>query len=288
MKNIGKRVAALWISAALVISCAACGKGGRKETDTSPAETTDAVKEGQEDTGTVSVIPFDDSDDEAADEVTATTTTTTQKSTTTTTQKTTTTKKKTTTTAAKTSQEPKDSDFVRVRDYLPETAVELMYATDQNFTGEVIYDFSEAWLRYGTVRKLQKAQKRLTKQGYRIKIWDAFRPVSAQFKLWEICPDPKYVANPNKGFSSHSRGNTVDITLVDSDGGELPMPTGFDDFTPLADRDYADVTDQTALANVTLLEQTMKACGFKPYAGEWWHFSDSDVYDVAKDFEPNN
>ena len=289
MKNIGKRVAALWISAALVISCAACGKGDRKKTNTSPTETTDTVRDGQEADNTVSVIPFDDSDEE--DTVTTTMppkTTATQKTTATKKETTATVKATTTTTAAKTSQEPKDSDFVRVRDYLPETAVELMYATDKNFTGEVIYDFSEAWLRYGTVRKLQKAQKRLTKQGYRIKIWDAFRPVSAQFKLWEICPDPKYVANPNKGFSSHSRGNTVDITLVDSDGAELPMPTGFDDFTPLADRDYSDVTDQTALANVTLLEQTMKACGFKPYAGEWWHFSDNDVYDVAKDFEPKD
>ena len=62
-----------------------------------------------------------------------------------------------------------------------------------------------------------------------LKIWDAFRPTYAQFVLWDICPDSIYVANPNEGFSSHSRGNTVDITIVDVNGDELVMPTAFDD-----------------------------------------------------------
>lgn len=255
--------AALALAAALLFSLAACGQTKNPDTDATSGESIG---------DSVSVVPFEEGggDTPATTEAVSVTTTTTA----------------TTTVAAP--QEPMDSDFVRVRDYLPETEVELMYATDRNFTGEVIYDFSEAWLRYGTVKKLQKAQSRFAEQGYHIKIWDAFRPVSAQFKLWEICPDPIYVSNPNKGFSSHSRGNTVDITLADADGVELLMPTGFDNFTPLADRDYSDVADQTALANVTLLEQTMKSCGFKPYSGEWWHFSDNDTYEVAENFEPKD
>ena len=189
-------------------------------------------------------------------------------------------------TAAKAAQKHGKSDFVRVREYIPDIEVELVYATDGNFTGKVIYDFSDAWLRYGTVKKLAAAQETLKKQGFQLKIWDAFRPVSAQYKLWKICPDARYVANPNKGFSSHSRGNTVDVTLVDTDGNNVAMPTGFDDFSRLADRNYADVKGKNAVSNAKLLERTMKDCGFVPYSGEWWHFSDSVQYSVAKDFTP--
>ncbi|MCD7756150.1 MAG: M15 family metallopeptidase [Firmicutes bacterium] len=181
--------------------------------------------------------------------------------------------------------EPADSDFVRVQDYLPEITVELRYATENNFTGQIIYEFTDAWLRYGTVKKLMDVQAELAKSGLSLKIWDAFRPTQAQYKLWEVFPDPTYVANPINGFSSHSRGNTVDVTLVDSTGAELTMPTGFDDFTALADRDYSDCPPDAA-ANAQFLEQVMKECGFIPYSGEWWHFSDEDSYPVEEDFYP--
>ena len=181
--------------------------------------------------------------------------------------------------------EPENEAFVRVRDYIPEITVDLRYATADNFTGQVIYTFSDAYLRYGTVKKLAAAQETLVEQGYGLKIWDAFRPVSAQFVLWDICPDGRYVANPNKGFSSHSRGNTVDLTLVTSDGEDVPMPTGFDDFSAKADRDYSDVEEEAAI-NALLLEETMIEAGFKPYSGEWWHFSDTDPYEVEENFTP--
>ena len=184
-------------------------------------------------------------------------------------------------------EEPPDTDFVRVADYIPEIAVDLRYATEDNFTGQVIYGFSDAWLRYGTVKKLSAAQETLAEQGYGLKLWDAFRPPAAQFVMWEICPDSTYVADPNKGFSSHSRGNTVDLTLVDAEGEELVMPTGFDDFSAKADRDYSDV-DPEAAVNALLLEEAMTGAGFQPYFGEWWHFSDTDAYDVEEDFLPEN
>lgn len=179
-----------------------------------------------------------------------------------------------------------DTDLVRVKDYILDVDVELLYATERNFTGKVIYSFDEAWLRYGTVKKLKKAQKLAKKEGYSLKIWDAFRPVSAQFDLWNEFPHPKYVSDPNKGFSAHSRGNTVDVTLVDDEGWELEMPSGFDSFSRLADRDYSDVKNRKAVVNAELLENIMKECGFKPYAGEWWHFTDSEKYDVEMDFLP--
>lgn len=172
-----------------------------------------------------------------------------------------------------------DEEFVRVADYIPLIYTELKYATEDNFTGSVIYDFTEAYLRYGTVKKLASAQETLSGQGYSLLIWDAYRPRSAQFALWEVCPDPVYVANPVTGNSSHSRGNTVDVTLVAEEGGAVEMPTGFDDFSPLADRDYSDVPD-AARENALLLESVMTQAGFEPYWGEWWHYSDSVKYDV--------
>ena len=181
--------------------------------------------------------------------------------------------------------EPADDAFVPVLDYIPDMIVDLRYATEDNFTGERIYPFRDAYLRYSTVRKLLMAQELLASEGLGLKLWDAFRPVSAQFALWEVCPDLRYVADPRTGNSSHSRGNTVDITLVDAAGQELTMPTSFDDFSTLADRDYTDCSEEAA-KNALLLQSVMEEVGFKGYFGEWWHFSDADTYPVEEHFEP--
>lgn len=182
--------------------------------------------------------------------------------------------------------EPESDDaFVRVLDYIPTAFQELMYGTEANFTGQVIYNFEDAYLRWGTVKKLMLVSCDLEELGLYIKIWDGFRPVSAQFKLWEVCPNPTYVANPTTGYSSHSRGNTIDLTLVDENGRELTMPTGFDDFSVKANRDYSDCTDEEA-NNAQLLEILMEKHGFSGYFGEWWHFSDTTSYPVEREFEP--
>lgn len=182
--------------------------------------------------------------------------------------------------------EPESDDvFVRVLDYIPTAQQELRYATENNFTGQVIYPFEDAYLRYGTVRKLKLVSEDLAELGLYIKIWDGFRPVSAQFTLWEVYPDPTYVANPNKGFSSHSRGNTIDLTLVDENGLEIEMPTGFDDFSAKADRNYSDC-EEIAANNSRLLESLMEKHGFTGYYGEWWHYSDTTSYQVDHVFEP--
>ena len=182
--------------------------------------------------------------------------------------------------------EPAPEDFVRVLDYIPDMYQELRYAADRNFTGQVIYDFSDAYLRYGTVKKLAAVCNDLAELGLSLKIWDGFRPVSAQFKLWEVCPDPTFVANPEKGFSSHSRGNTVDVTLVDRDGDALEVPSEFDDFSAKANRDFSDCTE-TAAAHAQLLEVLMEKHGFYGYFDEWWHFYDNDQYPVEETFSPS-
>lgn len=181
--------------------------------------------------------------------------------------------------------EPEDEDFVRVKTYIPDICVDLRYSTVNNFTNEQIYEFTDAYLRYGTVKKLILVQEELKQNGFHLKIWDGFRPPSAQFRLWDVCPDPAYVSDPNNGFSSHSCGNTVDITLVYADGTELTMPTGFDEFSELADRDYSDCSEEAA-TNALLLEQIMIKHGFRPYSGEWWHFTDTQSYPVDQVFEP--
>lgn len=181
--------------------------------------------------------------------------------------------------------EHKDSDLVKIRDYIPDALVDLRYATADNFTGKVIYDFSEPYLRYGTVKKLMAVREDLRQLELNMKIWDGFRPFSAQIKMWEVFPDDTYVADPTIGASNHNRGCAIDLTLVDKEGRELEMPSEFDDFTTQADRDYSDCTE-IAAQHAQLLEILMEKHGFKGYYGEWWHFNDTVKYEVEKEFQP--
>jgi hypothetical protein len=184
-----------------------------------------------------------------------------------------------------TEKEPEDDEYVIVKKYIPDIYVELRYATENNFTGVKIYDFTEAYLRYGTVKKLAQVQKELKQQGYSLKIWDAYRPFEAQQKLWEVYPDPNYVANPANGMRRHNLGGTVDITMVAADGSIIPMPSEFDDFSLKADRNYSDIDNEEAVNNVMILQNAMENNGFTGYQGEWWDYSDTDEYE-AVNFEP--
>lgn len=181
--------------------------------------------------------------------------------------------------------DPQITDFVNVTWYIPDIYIELKYAGNDNFTQETIYNFQDAYLRYGTVLKLMNVCEELEHYGLYLKIWDAFRPASAQFVLWDTYPDPNFVANPNRGFSAHTRGNTLDVTLVDGQGNELLMPSEFDDFSSAADRDFTDCSED-ARQNVQILQSVMEQNGFKGYWGEWWHFTDQYQYDVEKVFDP--
>lgn len=182
--------------------------------------------------------------------------------------------------------EPEDDDFVRILDYVPQARQALPYATADNFTGQVIYQFKDAYLRYGTIKKLAAVAQELEKQGLGLLIWDGYRPVYAQAELFEACPDPTYVSPPGVGNQNHCRGRAVDLTLVNLETGEeLEMPTGFDDFTAYADRDYSDVS-KTAAANARILEEVMTKHGFKGYSKEWWHYNDTDSYPIEEQFDP--
>ena len=178
-------------------------------------------------------------------------------------------------------KEPQNEELVKIKDYIPDIIIDLKYATNDNFTKQIIYENNEAFLRYGTIKKLIKVQNELNKKGYTLVIWDAYRSVENQFKLWNAYPDANYVSNPNTGYSSHSKGNTVDITIKKSNGNSVEMPSEFDNFTKLADRDYSDISN-TAKENILLLESIMYSNGFKGYQKEWWHYTDSTDYEIIK------
>lgn len=131
---------------------------------------------------------------------------------------------------------PKTTDFVDIQQIIPSVDLDIKYATTDNFTHTKLYQNPKALLRHGTAAKLKKVADEVEKKGYYLKIWDAYRSHEAQFTMWKLVPDTRYVANPYKVYSNHSRGSAVDLTLIDSQGNELPMPTGYDDFTVAAAR----------------------------------------------------
>lgn len=122
--------------------------------------------------------------------------------------------------------------------------LDIRYSTADNFTKEVLYDNSICLLRKGTVDKLFEANKKLSELGYCIKIWDAFRPVDAQRKMWSLVPDERFVADSDKGKINHCKGSSVDVTLCDLNGNEIKMPTEFDHLGEESFRDYYSNLDE--------------------------------------------
>lgn len=148
---------------------------------------------------------------------------------------------------------------------------DMKYATDDNFLKAVVYDCAECYLRENAVKALVQAQADFIKKGYRIKIYDCYRPLDIQKRMWKIVSDPKYVADPSKG-SLHNRGLAVDLTLVDSLGNELDMGTKFDHFGPEAAVNYSNLSKEIK-KNRKLLQKVMKRHGFNVLPSEWWHFN---------------
>lgn len=162
--------------------------------------------------------------------------------------------------------------LLNIKDVAPGIVVEMRYATTDNFTGKVLYPAAECVLCEPAALRLAAVQKTLQKRGLGLKVWDCYRPVSVQWKLWETVPDARYVADPKKG-SRHNRGASVDLTLVDAQGRELEMPTAFDEFSEKAHRTYDDLPAHV-LRNRQILQDAMEAEGFVGLPTEWWHFDD--------------
>ncbi|MFH1725961.1 MAG: D-alanyl-D-alanine dipeptidase [Elusimicrobiota bacterium] len=165
---------------------------------------------------------------------------------------------------------PSSEPLIDIRDVDAGILVDIRYATDDNFTGKALYPAGRCLLRRSVAERLRSVRSDLAAVGLGLKVWDCYRPLAIQRELWALVPDPRYVADPEKG-SRHNRGAAVDLTLVDAQGRELEMPTGYDDFTPKAHRDYAQGSPE-ALRNRTALERAMSKRGFIGLRTEWWHF----------------
>lgn len=173
-----------------------------------------------------------------------------------------------------------DFRIVRLLDLDDEFIIDLKYATDDNFTGQIIYSSRECYIYEKTAKLLIEAKNIFKGDGYRVKVWDAYRPISAQSKLYEVYPIDEFVAPPpdlSKPIDytpSHMNGMSVDITLVDRYGNEIFMPTEFDAFVPEAGLGSDNIPD-IPRENAAYLCRVMESVGFEAYEYEWWHFSDN-------------
>ncbi|HEY4134506.1 MAG TPA: D-alanyl-D-alanine dipeptidase [Alphaproteobacteria bacterium] len=148
--------------------------------------------------------------------------------------------------------------------------LQIAYATADNITETPVYGRAACYLHPDAAAKLALAIDLARPLGFRLKVFDAYRPTEAQWKLWNARPDPEFLADPRRG-SPHSRGAAVDLTLLDSAGRELDMGTAFDAFTPLSHHGVTEVS-ATAQHNRLLLLGLMTAAGWDFYRNEWWHY----------------
>ncbi len=183
------------------------------------------------------------------------------------------------------------SGFVLLSDFIPAIVQEIRYYSTYNFIGDRIDGYEEpcALLTIEAARALKSVSNEMLVQGYRLKIFDAYRPVSAvkHFILWGIedqdirmkpyfYPDLEKQDLFIKGYiakqSSHSRGSAVDLTLLDmKTGKEVDMGGPFDYFSELSHPSYRGITDEQ-YENRMLLQRVMQRNGFLPIDCEWWHF----------------
>ena len=187
------------------------------------------------------------------------------------------------------------SDFVLVSEVIPDAILEIRYYTDYNFVGERIDGYEEplAFLTKEAAEALKKVSDELMAQGYRLKIYDAYRPQKAvdHFVRWakdledtkmkeyfypELEKDVIFPLGYILEHSGHTRGSTVDLTIVDKDTKEdIDMGGTFDYFGELSHPDYKGITDEQ-FNNRMILREAMLKYGFNPLDEEWWHFTLKD------------
>lgn len=169
----------------------------------------------------------------------------------------------------------KDStDLVNIIEVIPNMVVDIKYATNENLSGSAIYPNSNCYLKKSTAEKLKKAQAEIEKIGARLKIFDGYRPVSIQKKMWEMIPDERMIANQANG-DKHSRGSSVDIALVSIDGKDIDMGSIYDARLPEAERLCPTINEKARMFR-EILNQVMTNNGFVGSDEFWWHYDDID------------
>ncbi len=167
-------------------------------------------------------------------------------------------------------------DLVEVARLVPDAVLDLRYATSENFLGRAVYLEARCLLLRPAAERLARAAARLRRQGYRLLLWDCYRPLSVQREMWRLAPRPGYVADPRRG-SHHNRGAAVDLSLAGADGRPVEMPTPFDAFDRRAHADAVEGVSEAARRHRRLLRQAMEAEGLLVNPREWWHFAARDA-----------
>jgi D-alanyl-D-alanine dipeptidase len=168
-------------------------------------------------------------------------------------------------------------DLVDAKALVPGLVVELRYATSDNFFQHALYPKGARCLLLRPVAtRLARAAEALAQKGYRLKVWDCYRPLAVQWEMWARFPKRGYVADPHTG-SQHNRGAAVDVTLVLADGSEVEMPTPFDTFTRAARQD-APLDKPEVAERRTLLRAALEAAGFHINRMEWWHYEAPEAH----------
>jgi D-alanyl-D-alanine dipeptidase len=153
-----------------------------------------------------------------------------------------------------------------------EFSYEIRYATPNNFTGEVLYNCPVCLLQPEVAHALLQANNYFCERGYRIKIYDCYRPLDTQKKMWAKVPRATYVANPYKKGSIHNKAAAVDITIETLEGCFLDMGSDYDYFGKEAHIDTYNFSEEV-LTNRKILKDGMRMFGFNTVRTEWWHFS---------------
>ncbi len=162
--------------------------------------------------------------------------------------------------------------FVDVRAVVPDAVIDLRYATSNNFVGIPLYPPTARCLVHESLAGgLATAARLLRAGGERLVFWDCYRPHAVQVRMFEVVPNPAWVARPGPYARSHVAGRSVDVTLALADR-LVDMGTGFDDFTARSLAYATEGVSVAAQANRARLRDAMTAGGFTVYDGEWWHF----------------
>jgi D-alanyl-D-alanine dipeptidase len=177
-------------------------------------------------------------------------------------------------TPQKTPQKTITVPLVEIRSIDPTIVIELRYAGSNNIARRPLYPPGmPALIQPEVGQRLAAAQIMLRRVEYGLKIWDAYRPKSAQVELWRVSRNNDFVADPDAGAGSlHAWGIAVDATLVDKMGHPVSMPTDFDDFTPAAMWRYQG-RNEIVRHHLQLLQVAMREAGFLGLRSEWWHFT---------------
>lgn len=165
-----------------------------------------------------------------------------------------------------------DDEMIELKEFVPDIVLDLRYNTTNNFVRQKLYSTDVCLISRAVAERLVIVQDSLRKLNLGLKIFDGYRPRAIQWLMWEIFPNPIYVADPSSG-SRHNRGSAIDLTIINlTTGQEWNMGTDFDYFGPEAGHDYKGFPPEV-LNNRIFLKTTMQNVGgFTPYTAEWWHY----------------